>query len=82
MKLKITAFKPSGKFHDEFTVEVSAMHAWQDGFKAELRSAISHVHPDWAYLVENAPEEVLGAKQAGKDLPFHHHLYYPGDLKP
>lgn len=80
MKLKITRYKPSGKYYDEFAVDVPLMHVWEDKFKPELRGAIEEARPrvnhSFAHAVENHPDSGPG------EPPFHNHLYYPGELKP
>lgn len=86
MKLKITRYKPSGKYYDEaMNVAMPNLEAWEDSFKPELRTAIERdlgtLNHDFAYLAENDPTEVQRSIKAGNDLPFHNHLYYPGDLK-
>lgn len=30
MKLKVTRYKPSGKYYDEFAVDLPSMYAWED----------------------------------------------------
>jgi hypothetical protein len=87
MKLKITRYKPSGKYYDEaMNVSMPDLKVWEEDFKAELRTAIERhlgtLNHDFAHLVQNDPTEVQRSIKAETDLPFHNHLYFPGDLKP
>ena len=81
MKLKVTAYKPSGKYYGEQTVEIPKLHSWKDSFIEELTSAMDRVNHRFTYLVENHPRQVERSRQAGEELPFHNALYHPGDLK-
>jgi hypothetical protein len=84
MKLKVTRYKPSGKYYDEFAVDVPPLRVWDEEFEPELRAAIEEACPrvnhSFAHAVENHP---ASNPDPGEDrIPFHSHLYYPGDLEP